>query len=81
MHQVLVEYLRCFILEDQSNWDKWLLYATFVFNTTLHTTTGFTPHDLLFGRKPNIPGVLQKVPPETQYMYDNYVRELQSRLQ
>ena len=33
-HRVLVEYLRCFILEDQSNWDKWLPYATFVFNTT-----------------------------------------------
>jgi IS30 family transposase len=42
-HRVLVEYLRCFILEDQSNWDRWLPYATFVFNTTPHTTTGFTP--------------------------------------
>jgi len=31
-HRVLVEYLRCFILEDQSNWDKWLPYATFLFN-------------------------------------------------
>jgi hypothetical protein len=78
---VLVEYLRCFILEDQSNWDKWLPYATFVFNTTPHTATGFTPHELLFCRKPNIPGVLQKEPPETQYTYDNYIKELQSRLQ
>ena len=59
-HRVLVEYLRCFILEDQSNWDKWLPYATFVFNTTPHTSTGFTPHELLFGRKPNIPGLLQR---------------------
>jgi hypothetical protein len=81
MNRVLVEYLRCFILENQRNWDKWLPYATFVFNTTPHTTTGFTPHELLFGRKPNIPGVLQKEPPETQYMYDNYIKELQSRLQ
>ena len=80
-HCVLVEYLRCFILEDQSNWDKWLPYATFVFNTTPHTATGFTPHELLFGRKPNIPGILQREPPETQYTYDNYVKELQSRLQ
>ena len=80
-HRVLVEYLRCFILEDQSNWDKWLPYATFVFNTTPHTATGFTPHELLFGRKPNIPGVLQKEPPDVQYTYDNYIRELQSRLQ
>jgi len=41
-HRVLVEYLRCFILEDLSNWDKWLTYATFVLNTTPHTATGFT---------------------------------------
>ena len=80
-HRVLVEYLRCFILEDQSNWDKWLPYASFVFNTTPHTSTGFTPHELLFRRKPNIPGVLQRELPDTQYTYDNYVKELQSRLQ
>jgi hypothetical protein len=34
-HRVLVEYLRCFILEDQNSWNKWFPYATFVFNTTL----------------------------------------------
>jgi len=39
--------------------DKWVPYATFVFNTP-HSSTGFTPHELLFGRKPNIQGVLQK---------------------
>ena len=53
-HRILIEYLRCYILEDQSDWDKWLPFATFVFNTTPHTTTGFTPHELLFGRKPSI---------------------------
>jgi hypothetical protein len=80
-HRVLVEYLRCFILEDQSTWDRWLPYATFVFNTTPHTATGFTPLELLFDRKPNIPGILQKELPDVQYSHDNYVRELQSRLQ
>jgi transposase InsO family protein len=80
-HRVLVEYLRCFILEDQTNWDKWISYATFVFNTTPHTANGFTPHELMFGRKPNIPSILQKEPPNVQYTYDNYIRELQSRLQ
>jgi hypothetical protein len=34
----------------------------------------------MFGTKPNIPGVLQKEPPETEYAY-NYIKELQSRLQ
>ena len=79
--RVLVEYLRSFILEDKSDWDKWLPYATFVFNTTPHTATGYTPHKLLFGRKRNIPGMLQKEPPETQYTCDSYIKSLQSRLQ
>jgi hypothetical protein len=78
---ILVEYLRCFILEDQSNWDKWLPYATFVFNTTPHSSTGFTLHELLFGWKPDIPGLPQIDPPNAQYAYDDYVKELQSRLQ
>ena len=50
-------------------------------NTTPHTATGFTPHELMFGRKPNILGLLQREPPETQYAYDSYIKELQSRLQ
>jgi hypothetical protein len=79
--RVMVECLRCYIFEDQSDWDKWLPYAAFVLNTTRHSSTGFTPHELLFGRKPNIPGILQKETPEIQYTYDNYVKELQARLQ
>jgi hypothetical protein len=52
-----------------------------VFNTTPHSSTGFTPHKLLFGRKPNIPGILQKETPEIRYNYESYVQELHSRLQ
>ena len=80
-HRVLVEYLRFYILENQIDWDKWIPYATFVFNTTPHSSTGYTPHDLLFGRKANIPGILQKETPEIIYNYESYVQELQSRLQ
>jgi hypothetical protein len=58
--RILVDYLKWYILEDQYDWDKWLPYAIFVFNTTPHTKIGFTPHELLFGRKPNIIGILQK---------------------
>jgi hypothetical protein len=43
-HGVLVEYLRCFIFDDQTNWDKWISCATFVFYATPHTSTGYTPH-------------------------------------
>lgn len=80
-HRVLVEYLRCYILEHQTGWERWIPYATFVFNTTPHSSTGFTPHEVLFGRKPSIPGVLQKEIPEIRYNYDSYVQELQPRLE
>ena len=52
-----------------------------MFNTTPHSGTGYTPHELLFGRKANIPGILQKETPEIIYNYESYVQELQSRLQ
>jgi len=55
--------------------------ATFVFNTTPHSSTGFTPHELLFGRKPNISGVLQRENSEIRYNYESYVQEIQSLLQ
>lgn len=79
-HRTLTEYLRHFISEDQTNWDTWIAYAIFVFNTTPHTATGYTPHELMYGRKANIPGRLQEAPSSPQYTYDDYVMELRSRL-
>ena len=80
-HRTLTEYLRHFIAEDQSNWDEWIVYAIFVFNTTPHTATRLTPHELMFGRKANIPGCLQMRPKEVNYSTDDYLAELKSRLQ
>jgi len=47
---------------------------------TVHSATGFTPFELLFGRLSTLPSALKK-PPEPQYNYDDYVSELRSRLQ
>jgi hypothetical protein len=35
----------------------------------------------LFGRLPNLPGVLQRQPPSVFYAYDTYVKELEATLQ
>lgn len=79
-HRTLTEYLRHFISEDQTNWDTWINYAVFTFNTTPHTATGYPPHELLFGRKANIPGRLQEPQSTPLYTYDDYVKELRARL-
>ena len=76
---MLAEYLRHYVNEDQTNWDEWDPFATYMYNTTAHSATGFTPFDLLFGRPSVLPSALKK-PPEPQYNYDDYVSKLRSRL-
>ena len=77
---MLAEYLRYYVNEDQTDWDEWVPFATYVYDTTVHSTTGFTPFELLFGRPSTLPSTLKKLP-EPQYNYDDYVSELRSRLQ
>jgi len=79
-HRVLAEYLRHYVKEDQTNWDQWVTFATYMYNTTEHSATGFTPFELLFGHPSALPSAL-KGPPEPQYNYDDYVCGLRSRLQ
>ena len=79
-HRVLVEYLRHYVREDQTNWDEWVPFTMFAYNTTEHTATGYTPFELVFGHTSTLPSTL-KDQPSPQYSYDDYVAELKSRLQ
>jgi transposase InsO family protein len=79
-HRVLAEYLRHYVREDQTDWDEWVPYATFAYNTSEHSATGYTPFELLFGHPPSLPSAL-KADPSPQYNYDDYVAELKGRLQ
>ena len=49
-HRVMAEYLRHYVSEDQTDWDSWVPFATYVYYTTQHSATNFTPFELLFGR-------------------------------
>lgn len=80
-HRNLTEFLRHYINKEQSNWDVWVPYAVFVYNTTPHTATNHTPHELFFGRICNIPGILQKNPAGITYNYDDFVLELKDKMQ
>jgi hypothetical protein len=42
-HCVLAEYHRHYVNEDQINWDEWVPFATYVYNTMVPAATGFTP--------------------------------------
>ena len=49
-HRVLAEYLHHYVSGDQTDWDAWVPFATYVYNTTQHSATGYTPFELMFGR-------------------------------
>lgn len=78
--RILAEYPRNFINKDMNNWDEFIPYAMFTYNTTPHTSTHFTPFELLFEHKASIPSSVQK-PLEVLCNCDHYCNELKSRLQ
>jgi hypothetical protein len=79
-HKTLVTYLRSYVDSKPSSWHQWLPFACFMFNTTPHSITHYSPYELFFGRRCNLPGELEK---EVQplYNYDDIVKVIKHRLQ
>lgn len=78
-HHVLVEYLKHYV--SQNNWDEWLEYAMFSYNTGVHEGTSFTPHELVFGQIARMPSSDEKQTAIVNESYDAYFQELQTKLQ
>jgi len=78
-HRTLGEYLRHYVDADQQNWDTYIPYAMFIYNSSEHQSTGKQPYALLYGRILQVPTSLTK-PPEPQYNYDHYQETLKQRL-
>ncbi|PNF43689.1 hypothetical protein B7P43_G14967 [Cryptotermes secundus] len=79
-HKTLANYLRCFCDKRLNNWDEWLPFACFTYNTTPHSVTRYTPYEVLFGRNANIPGRLQRQP-QPLYNFDDVVLEIKHKMQ
>jgi hypothetical protein len=77
-HRALGDYLRCFASNDPLNWDKWIPFACFAYNTVKNSTTKFSPHELVFGSIPEIPTNLKKSP-EIIYNYDDFILDLKHK--
>ena len=66
-----------YVDEDQLNWDLWVPYVMFTFNTTVHTGTGHTPFSLIHGREAELPTSIIRDSPQPQYNYDEYKDEVE----
>ena len=79
-HQTLKDYLRHYIKPSQTDWDDWVHLAIFSYNTSVHSSTKFTPFELVFGKEAEIPTAFNREP-EFTYTYDDYLSELKTKLQ
>ena len=55
MNQLLEHYLRTFCCEEQTDWEEKLYLAQFTVNTSLHSSTGESPAEVLRGYTPRAP--------------------------
>ena len=65
--------------KEKAEWHKHLAKLAFAFNATVSSSTGFSPHFLLFGRAPRLPvdevfGIENENRP-AQKSYDEYTEE------
>ena len=56
MNRVIEQYLRAFVHDKPSTWGRFLMWAEWSYNTSVHSATGMSPYKVTFGKKPpNIP--------------------------
>ena len=53
-NRTLKTMLSCFVNEHQNDWDEYLQYLAYAYNTSTHATTNHTPFEVVYGRKPKI---------------------------
>lgn len=79
-HKHLGSFLRIQTDNHPETWSSWLPYWSFAYNTSVHSETKFTPFELVYGKRCNLPTNLCK---QVQPLYnsDHYPYELRFRLQ
>ena len=77
-HRNISEYFRSYANKSQTDWDSWIPFAMFTYNSTIHSATKYTPHELLYGYKAKMPSSLQNNS-LINFNYDTLANEIKSR--
>jgi hypothetical protein len=77
-NRTLASMLSMYVNSKHSDWDRYLPYVTFAYNTTPHAGTKESPFFLLYGREARLPidSMLLPVEPHTDTTVEEYRAEL-----
>jgi hypothetical protein len=78
-NRTLEDILAKLAKDDRENWDLYLPYACLAYNTSVHSVTGETPMNLLFGREARTPVTLLAPPPPQQEEQVEWVERMHDR--
>lgn len=78
-HRSLSQYIRAYAEGELSRWCEWIPYALLTHNSTPHSATKYTPHELVYGFKLEIPSAIENVE-KVEYNYDDYTNILRNRV-
>lgn len=80
-HGKLKEYLSFFVtVEKRGEWDECLPYASSAYNKSLHSATNQIPHELMYGKKPNLPIEDFETDQNSELTYQDYLLRFQDKL-
>lgn len=82
-HRTFNEYLKSYLSDELDKWDVYLSYFTFCYNITENSSNNnkYSPFELVYGRKVNLPNELLNGQIDPLYNMDNYVQCLKQSLQ
>lgn len=77
-HLTLKDYFRCYTNKDSNNWDEFLNFAVYSYNTSLHKSTQKSPYELVFGQRANVPNFIYN--PRSKPTYSDLANDLSNKL-
>ena len=83
LNRTVASTLKHYIHENQSDWDTWLPMVAMAYNGSIHSSTGYSPYYLMFGRNMLMPLELimptpdeECVPKDSEDSVDHFLRRL-----
>lgn len=79
-HKTLSKMLSHYVNKNQNDWDNWLCYVCMAYNTQYHESLGYSPYEIVFGRRMETPLEANLDLTDSTERLNDHVETLRSKL-